>query len=425
MPFRKLQSVASIAVATVIASATSKADSQSPLPWATPQEAGFSPAHLDRLHANLDARVDGGQYSGYIDMIVRDGKIVDWHAHGLLNVNNEVPLETDSIVRLYSMTKVVVSVGVLKLVEDGRLKLDEPVEKYLPALAKRKVFVGGTADELQLVDAERSITIRDLLTHTSGYYYDFTAPAPLVELSNRVDIWQGGNLDGFIERVAKLPLAHQPGEAFTYGISVDVLGAVVEKVTGETLAQYLLRTIFAPLSMSDTGFWLPEEKASRMAVIHARGESGELQLMPDLTFTMPGPDHGIYSGGAGLFSTMGDFARFAQMMLNGGELDGVRIVSRKTIELMTTDHIAHLAQPHPFGAPALGYGLGVRVVVDKGRSNTLESVGTYGWEGMATTLLNIDPKERMVTLLFFQHVPLNEDDVFSVFVNSAYGALAD
>ncbi|RZJ85584.1 MAG: class A beta-lactamase-related serine hydrolase [Massilia sp.] len=331
------------------------------------------------------------------------------------------------MVRIFSMSKIVTSVAVLALLEEGRLKLDDPVEKYLPALKDRQVLVGGTADAPQLVPAKRSITIRDLLTHTSGYYYDESwsaDPLPMAVMQ-RARLWEAANLDDFIARLAAVPLSEQPGTRFRYGISTDILGAVVEKASGERLDTFLRERIFIPLGMADTGFWVPADKLQRLATVYERDDKNRLLPSGWANANEVGPDHGILSGGGGLYSTAADYVRFAQMLLNGGQLGGVRILGRKTIALMTTDHLKHLADPHPSGARGQGFGLGVRVLADPGEGFTLGSPGSFGWEGAATTLVQIDPRERTVALLLLQHVPFNQDDVFARFTNGYYSALDD
>jgi len=395
------------------------------LPTAAPTEVGLSAARLDQLHARLAADVDAGKYSGYITLLARDGKIADCRAHGWQNIDRKTPLKTDSIVRIFSMSKIVTSVSILMLLEEGRLKLDDPAEKYLPALKNRQVLVGGTVDAPLLESAKRPFTIRDLLTHTAGYYYDaeWSADAVPAELMRREAIWAAANMDEFIARVAKVPLHQQPGTRYRYGIATDLLGAIVEKASGQRLDQFFQSRIFGPLGMIDTAFWVPAEKRGRLATIYARTPDGKLTPVDDMNINHVTAEHGVMSGGGGLYSTVADYARFAQMLLNGGQLDGVRLLSRKTVELMTQNHLQHLADPHPFGARAQGFGLGVRMITNLGESSSLGSVGTFGWDGAATTNVQIDPKERTVALLFLQHVPFNQDDVIVTFTNGYYSAL--
>jgi len=398
-----------------------------PLPTTSPLYAGFAQERLDTLHRTLDAIVDEGKYSGYVMLLAREGRIVDWYAHGWQDIGAKTPMAKDSIVRIYSMSKIITSVGTLMLLEDGKIKLTDPVEKYLPALKDRKVVTGGTADAPVLEPASRPITIHDLLTHTAGYYYpeSWSSDALPREIMARAKIFEAANLDDFVSRVATVPLHQQPGTRFRYGIHTDLLGAILEKVSGQTLDRFLQERIFEPLDMRDTGFWVPEAKRVRLATIYLRQDNGTLAPSDWANNNNVAPGRGVLSGGGGLYSTAADYARFAQMLLNGGQLDGKRLLSPKTIELMRQDHIGHLADPHPFGKPELGFGLGVRVVNNLGRSPTLGTPGQFGWDGAASTLVWMDPKERTVAILLCQHVPFNQDDIHATFTNGYYSAMTE
>jgi CubicO group peptidase (beta-lactamase class C family) len=390
-----------------------------------PAAAGVSAARLDVLHQSLDRIVDAGKYSGYVVLLARDGRIVDWHAHGWQDIAAQTPMQPDAIVRLFSMTKLITSAAILMLMEDGRLQLTDPMAQYLPELANPQVFAGGTADAPQLVPASRPITIRDLLTHTSGYYYDapWSADPPEVELMSRAKIWESADLAEFVHRVARVPLHQQPGTRFRYGISTDLLGAIVEKVSGQTLDVFFQQRLLGPLGLRDTAFSVPPGKRRRLALIYSRDPAGRLVPNPSREEQLAGPARRLFSGGGGLYSTAADYVRFAQLLLNGGQLGGTRLLGRKTVELMTANHIAHLADPHPFGFKWQGFGLGVRVVTDLGESPQLASVGTYGWDGAATTNVQIDPHERTVALLLCQHATFNEGDIIATFSNGYYSAL--
>jgi CubicO group peptidase (beta-lactamase class C family) len=396
-----------------------------PLPITTPETAGFSVPRLDRLHDRLTEEVATGRYAGYVVLLARDGKVVDWRARGWMDVAAKKPMTKDAIVRIYSMSKIVTSVAVMMLVEEGRLKLTDPVEKYLPALKARKVFVSGTADAPVLVPANRPMTVSELLTHTAGYYYDapWSAEPVPVELMAQAKLWEAANLDEFVERLAAVPLHQQPGTKFRYGIHTDLLGAIVEKVSGQRIDAFFQSRIFGPLQMVDTAFWVPAEKRGRMASLY-EAAGGQLKLGQPLV-PEPSPERGLLSPGGGLHSTAADYVRFAQMLLNGGQLDGVRILSRKTVELMTQNRLNGLAEPHPFSQKDLGFGLGVRMVTNLGAGRHLGSPGMFGWDGAATTLVWMDPKERLVSILLTQHFPYNEGDIFATFLNGVYSAITD
>jgi CubicO group peptidase (beta-lactamase class C family) len=395
-----------------------------PLPVTTPAAAGFSTAGLERLQRNLARTVDDGSHAGYILLLARDGKVVDWHAYGIADITTGRPLNRDAIVRIFSMSKLFTSAATLMLVEEGKLRLSDPVEQFLPALGKLQVCTGGTAEAPVLEPVRTPITIRHLLTHTAGFYYPFNAPPALAPRFNHSALRNAPDLTTYISQLAQYPLAEQPGTVYRYGIATDVLGAVIEKVSGQSLDTFFQKRICEPLGLVDTAFWVPPEKRHRLARIHTRGADGRLVLdTAENNDDRWGPNHGLREGGAGLYSTAADYARFAQMLLNGGTLDGVRVLGRKTVELFRQDHISHLSDPHPVGDRASGFGLGVRVTTRLGASHTLDSVGAFGWTGYATTTVQIDPQERTVALLLYQHLPYNEGDVFSLFTNGWYSAL--
>jgi CubicO group peptidase (beta-lactamase class C family) len=421
-PFFCFVALSSLALASL------RAQTDWPLPATMPAAAGFSADRLALFHRTLDRYVESGKYSGYITLLARDGRLVDAHANGWQDIAAKVPLRTDSIVRIYSMSKVITSVAVLMLMEDGKLKLGDRVDQYLPSLKDRQVLTGGTVEAPVLAPASHPITIHELLTHTAGYYYDadWSAGSPvLIGLFRQADVWHAANLDEFVTRVAKLPLADQPGTRFRYGINMDLLGAIVEKASGQDLDVFLQQRLFGPLGMHDTAFSVPAEKQSRLALTYQPDASGKLAVVPNFPGSDGNPASKLFSGGGGLFSTAGDYARFAQMLLNGGHLGDVRILGRKTVELMSQNHIAHLADPHPFNKPEQGYGLGVRIITDLGASNTPGTLGCFGWDGAATTLFQMDPKEHTVAILLTQHFPFNEDNIFDAFITGYYSALND
>jgi CubicO group peptidase (beta-lactamase class C family) len=389
------------------------------LPDKSPAAEGFSAARLERVPAMLKREIDAQHYAGAVWLIARDGGAVSHGAVGWSDVPAHVAMTEDSVFRIFSMTKIVTTVTVLTLVEEGRINLDDPVEKYLPQLAKRQVFVGGTAEAPQLEPATGSITIRQLLTHTSGLTYDIFATDALKKIWLKADLWHSHTLKEFVDRAATLPLAHQPGAHWTYGINMDILGAVVEAVTGQDLETVMRERIFAPLGMKHTSFKLNADLAAHLAAIHHRTPAGSLEKDEGMgAIEFP-------SGGGGLFSTLHDYARFAQMLLNGGELDGVRVLGRKTIEMMTNNQIAGLT-PLPNAVvripPAFGFGVRIRPE-DSHNSGALGTPGEFGWDGAVTTFVSMDPKERMLVIVLLQHVPWNEDGIYEKFQNVAYQAL--
>jgi CubicO group peptidase (beta-lactamase class C family) len=411
-----------------------------PLPTAAPASVGFDEERLARLDARMKRFVDEGQHAGIVMLLARKGRIVGWRTWGQRDVARQLPMEKDTIFRIYSMSKVITSVAVMTLHEEGRIKLDDPVAKYLPALKAMKVFKSGTAAAPVLAPARTPITIKHLLTHTSGFIYGF-GNDPVDKIYNSSKIFEAGSMDEFVARAAKLPLAHEPGARFSYGINTDILGAVVEKVSGKKFEDVVDERIWRPLGMRDTGFDVAPEKMSRLAVVYehekpAAGakttngnggavQSGRFVESSPMASSYAEQGRGFAAGGSGMFSTIGDYARFAQMLLNGGELEGVRILGRKTVELMTVNHLNHLPRVTMESNNSDGFGLGVAVRLDVAKSNELGSVGQFGWAGAATTIVNIDPREQLVGLVFAQHMPFNEHDLFWSFNTLVYQALVD
>lgn len=395
---------------------------QAQLPATSASRAGFDPARLEGLHAITKRFVDEGKHAGAITLLARDGKLVDFQTYGYRDLEQRLPMERDTICRIYSMSKIITSVGVLILFEEGRFNLDDPVSKYLPELKDMKVMTGGTSDAPELEPLKRTVTIKHLLTHTSGLIYDFTGGDEITKLYQRADLWSGPGLDDFIAKVGKLPLKHQPGDAFTYGINTDVLGTLVERVSGRTFGAFLEERLFHPLKMKDTGFDVLPEKMPRLAKTYKNGPDGKLVEDRPILQTWPETGRGIESGGAGIFSTAGDYARFAQMLLNGGTLEGRRILGRKTVELMTANHLVTLPD-NQAATRQKGFGLGVEVTTDLGQLSIPSSIGQYGWYGAATTYCQIDPKEKIVAVALVQHFPFNEHNLFAQFATGYYQAL--
>ncbi len=395
---------------------------QAQLQTTSPKAAGFDPVRLEVLHATTKRFVDEGQHAGIITLLARNGKLVDFQTYGYRDLEKRLPMERDTICRAYSMSKIITCAATLILFEEGRFNLDDPVAKYLPELKDMKVWTGGTQDAPQLEPLKRPITIKHLLTHTSGLIYDFAGDDELTKLWRSADLWSGPGLNGFLTKLGKLPLKHQPGDAWTYGVNMDVLGALIERVSGQTFGAFLEEQIFRPLGMKDTGFDVPPEKMGRLAKTYKHVLDGKFVEDKPIIETWPEAGRGIEAGGAGIFSTAGDFARFAQMLCNGGTLDGKRVLGRKTVELMTANHTVTLPN-NQAATRQKGFGFGVEVTTDLGRLSMPSSVGQFGWYGAATTYCQIDPKERIVAIAFAQHFPINEHNFFAKFQTGYYQAL--
>ncbi len=397
--------------------------SAAPLPAGDAAAAGFSPERLERVHQLLQGYVADRKCAGGITLIARDGKIVDAGTYGYRDVAAKLPMERDALLFIYSLTKPVIAATVLTLWEEGRFNLDDSIAQYLPEFKDMKVLTGGTPEAPQFAPA-RPITIRHLLTHTAGFAYDWNAGAALKPFYDRADFFKAADMADLGRRLASIPLHHQPGDEFLYGANFDVLVALIEKLTGRPLETVVQERLLGPLGMHDTFFLVPPEKRSRLAVVHHRDATGALvPNAPDVAVAHALGAHVFPNGSAGLISTADDYLRFAQMLLNGGELDGVRILSPKTVAFMASDQLKQIKVPTTFMGPAGTYGLGVGVWGAGSGSDSPGSAGRFGWTGAATTYCNIDPVERTVALVFTQHTPYDEFGLFPRFSTTFYQAI--
>jgi len=387
---------------------------QTPLPLAKPEEVGMSSQRLAKIHAALKKEADEGSFRGAVVMVARKGKLVYQDAVGMQTASK--PMTADAIFRIYSMTKPLVSVAAMMLVEDGTLQLTDPVGKFLPGFDKMQVSVATKSPEgttYNSVPAERAMTVQDLLRHTSGLAYgEITQNAPVKDGLERAGLYRkdldyearGITPKEEVERLATVPLAYQPGTTWNYSVSVDVLGRVVEAATGQRLGDFLQQRLFAPLKMKDTAFYVPAAKMARLAEPLDKDRfSGAAIKVIDVA-ALPKND----SGGAGAVSTAADYLRFCQMMMNGGRLDGARILSPATVRLMTSDHLgSFIATPMQPGELLLGvkgytFGLGFAVRQGDGVAGVPGSAGDYTWAGYAGTYFWVDPKESLTGVLMTQ-----------------------
>ncbi|HEY8520560.1 MAG TPA: serine hydrolase domain-containing protein [Gammaproteobacteria bacterium] len=393
---------------------------------AAPESVGMSSERLARLTETLEGYVADGQLAGTVTLVARRGKVAYFEAAGFRDREARAPMHTDTIFRIASQTKAIVSVGAMMLVEEGKLALSDPVGDFLPEFKKTKVAVPGAGRDYTVVDAARPITIRDLLTHTSGFGYGTGVGGDRWRAAG-IQSWYFANrkepIRQTVARMASLPAEAQPGERWIYGYNTDILGAVIEVVSGMPLDRYLEERIFTPLGMTDTHFYLPPAKRDRLAAVYSRRENG-IARAPDAGQVgqgeyVDGP-RVSFSGGAGLVSTAADYARFLQMLLNGGELDGRRLLSRKTVELMTVDHLGDVAF-----RPGEGFGLGFAVVEDVGARGTPGSVGEFGWGGAYHTTYWVDPREELVVVYLTQLLPSNGLDDHEKVRALVYQAIVD
>ncbi len=368
------------------------------LPRAVPEDVGMSTSRLKRIAPVMQGYVDNGKIPCALTMIAREGKLVHFEKFGMQDIAAAIPIEFNSIFRLYSMTKPITSVAVMMLYEEGHFQLSTPVSEFVPFFKDMKVY---TEDGSAIVDAEHEVTIKHLLTHTTGLIYESDRDNhPIDQRYEEADLY-GGDLVNMIQKLGDIPLIHQPGTAWKYGMSTDVLGYLVEVVSGMPFETYLKTRIFNPLGMNDTGFSVRIENADRYSKVYEFGEDGNLQQI-EKVHAATGPLSFFHSGGGGLQSTAADYLRFCQMVLNDGELDGVRLLGRKTAELIKMNHV-----PSDWLAPGRtgsGFGLGFSVVTDVADTHSLGSVGTCSWGGMASTTFWIDPVEELIGVFMTQLV---------------------
>ena len=365
------------------------------LPRAVPEDVGMSTSRLERITPVMQGWVDDGKIPCALTMIAREGRLVHFEKFGTQDVASTKPVGFDTIFRIYSMTKPITSIAVMMLYEEGHFQLGTPVSELIPAFKDMQVYTEGGA---AIVDAENEMTIKHLLTHTSGLIYGGEGDHPIHQRYRDANYYRG-DLAYMAQELGKIPLLHNPGAAWNYGMSTDVLGYLVEVVSGMPFEEYLKTHIFNPLGMNDTAFSVPEEKADRYATLYEPSEDGGIQVIENAPVSS-GPLSFFHSGGAGLQSTAADYLRFCQMLLNDGELDGVRLLGRKTVELIRMNHISDDWQP--LERAGCGFGLGFAVVTDVAETQGPGSLGTYSWGGLASTTFWIDPVEELIGILMTQ-----------------------
>jgi len=378
-----------------------------PLPPAEPPGAGFDAARLDDF---MRAATGAHGYLGGVVLVARRGRLLAWQAWGARDTARSEPMTRDAIFRLYSMTKPIASVAALMLVEAGRLGLDDPVARHLPAFADLRVFAGGSAAAPRLRAPARVLTIRHLMTHTAGFATGGAGLEEPTRLMTAAELPRSADLADFATRVAAVPLGADPGTRFGYdGVNTEVLARIVEVASGERFEAFLQRRIFAPLRMTDTGFAVPPSDRARIAAITTIDSAGALAPLPGRQSTNPGEALNAYASGAGgLYATGTDYLRFCQMLLDGGTLDGVRLLQPATVALLMRDQLAALAPPLALPTslnPGEGFGLGGSVVTDAAQRGRPGALGAFGWSGAASTYFTIDPARDMIAILLLQHLP--------------------
>ena len=396
---------------------------------ASAEEVGVSSDRINRLTNVMQEYVDQDKISGAVTLVARKNKIIYYNAVGKSDLENDRMMKKDAIFRIASQTKAIVSVGIMILQEEGKLLISDPLSKFIPEFKESTVAVSSDDGNYSIVKSKREITLRDLLTHTAGIGYGQGIAS---------DLWAEAEIQGWyfanrdepiietVKRMANLPNDAHPGEQFVYGYNTDILGAVIEIVSGESLTSFLQTRILNPLKMIDTHFYLPKAKEDRLATVYSSTKDG-IKRAPDKgTMVSQGAyvngPRKSYSGGAGFLSTAKDYAHFLQMMLNRGTFDGNRILSRKSIELMTTDHLGSVSFLWSEGT---GFGLGFSIVTDIGIRGQMGSLGEYGWGGAYHTSYWVDPNEELIVVYFTQLIPAQNIDDHGKLRTQVYQAIID
>jgi CubicO group peptidase (beta-lactamase class C family) len=392
----------------------------------SPLSEKFSIDRLNRIDTMIIHSIDSKWIAGAAGLIARDGKIIYNRAFGLSDIEAKTPMKTDDIFRIASQTKAITSIAVMMLFEEGKFLLDDPISKYIPEYSSPKVLdmYNEKDTSFTTIPAKREITIRDLLTHTSGIDYAGIGSEKIKVIYAKAGIPTGFVSDKILlgdkmKILGSMPLVHQPGEKFTYGLNVDVLGYLVEILSGESLDQYFRKHIFEPLGMSDTYFYLPSSKSGRLVKVNTEDANNHAVVMNSDWVNYPLVEGTYYSGGAGLSSTTSDYAAFLQMLLNNGVYNGKRLLSRRTVELITSNQIGNL------NLNRNKFGLGFEITTVSGQAVLGISEGSFSWGGYFSTTYWADPKERIVGLLFMQQDPMSHSEIESKFKAMVYQALDD
>jgi CubicO group peptidase (beta-lactamase class C family) len=403
-------------------------------PSMKPESLGFSSERLERLHAAMQQEVDQKRLAGVVTLLSRHGKVVEFRAYGKKDLASGAPMTTDTIFRAFSMTKVVTGVAMMVLYEEGKWHPADPISKYIPEFARLKVFKGVDANgKMILEDPVHPPTMHELMTHTAGFTYGLFGDGPVDKMYQAQGVMQSKSLQEMINKLGNIPLLYQPGTRWVYSASMDIQGYIVEKLSGQSLPDFMHEYIFAPLGMNDTGFFVPQNKRNRFATLYGENDKGELVPSPapsgaglgDYTAqpTMP-------SGGGGIITTAQDYMRFAQMLLNLGELDGVRILAPSTVQLMTSNHLAPNLMTGEFSIgpetirPGMGWGYDCAVFTDPAQADEIVGKGTFFWLGAADTWFWVDPTNDLIFVGMTQHmIGPNQPNVEALSRPTVYQAL--
>ena len=392
-----------------------------------PESLGLDSTVLENIRKYLnDTYVEDGKYVGTMTLVSRKGEVAYLDSIGFMDRENAKPMQEDSIFRIYSMSKAITSIAIMQLFEKSKFRLDDPVHWYIPSWKNLRVYQSGIYPNFLTSRPKRHMTIRDLLTHMSGLTYDFMYKSNVDAAYRKTKVQQAGSLEEFAEILSTLPLEFSPGDKWNYSVSTDVLGYLVEVMSGMKLEEYFKEYIFEPLEMTDTSFSCPEEKLDRLASLYEHIPNGEPRLLE-----IPFLNTKMASGGGGLFSTMSDYHNFCSMLVNQGEFNGTRLIGRKTLELMTVNHLPDNQDLTEMSESAfsetpyagVGFGLGFSVMLDPAKSQTTSDIGEYGWGGAASTVFFINPKEDMFVIFLTQLLPSSTYQVRRELRSLVYSAL--
>ncbi|MFT6086266.1 MAG: CubicO group peptidase (beta-lactamase class C family) [Glaciecola sp.] len=386
---------------------------------------GFSEQRLLRINNKMQEYIDEGKLAGIMTLVSRNNQAVHFAAQGMQDIAAGKPMQRDTIFRIYSMSKPITAVAALTLWEQGKFHMNDPIAMYLPELANLKVYVSGNGENMLVEDAKSPVRIIDLFTHTAGFSYGFSG-SEVDKIYRASPMMQGkATRENVLSELAKIPLNHQPGTQWNYGVNTDVIGFLVEKLTGMKLGEYVKQQILDPLNMQDTGFYVPAEKAHRLSQIYSNNKEGKTAIMETEPLGDFLTDPEIHNGGGGMVSTMDDYLTFARMLINSGEVNGVRILGRKTVEYMRSNHLPANLLPYRDWAAGEGYGLAMSVTMDTGALKFMGSEGNFGWSGAASTYFRVDPVENVIIIGMAQFIPNGTHRYADDLRNLTYQALVD
>jgi CubicO group peptidase (beta-lactamase class C family) len=400
-----------------------------------PETVGFSSERLEHLHAVMQEAVDKKRQAGIVTILARHGKVVDYRTYGERDTASHTPMTKDTIFRDYSMTKPVTAVAMMILYEEGKWLPSDPIAKYIPEFADLRVYKGkDSAGKLILVDPDHAPTMHELMTHTAGFTYGFFGDTPVDAMYRDGKVLQSANLHEMVEKLGRIPLVYQPGTQWRYSVSMDIQGYIVEKLSGQSLPDFMREHIYQPLGMKDAGFFVPEDQRSRFMTLYRTGTDGALVADANAGPNPRDYDHlpALPSGGGGMVSTAEDYYRFASMLLGHGELDGKRVLAPPTVTLMSSNHLSPALLTGEFGIgsqqmrPGFGYGYNCAVVYDPPTADLPEGKGTFFWDGAAGTWFWVDPANDIVFIGMIQRMGGNGGMNLQYLSRAAvYGALVD